>query len=350
MSARSPERVDLVDELKIVDVDPLTDDRLLAGWVAAGMDSARAEFGERHTMYSAAEVRERSRTVTDRRFLLLAVLAGDEVVAEGNLHLPVKDNLHFTAAWLSVRPAWRRRGIGTALLAELERRAVEEGRSTMCVEADVAAGGAAADVFAPLRGYEPALVSLRCDLELPAGDLDPLLAPLEADAGPHAAEYDLLTWWDAVPPEWLEQRAVLSGRMSTDAPMGEVDAQEESWDAERVRETFAAARAMGRRVVETVAVHRASGSAVAFTTLAVAEHTPDVAYQWDTLVLAEHRGHRLGQLVKAVNLRAMRAELPAVARVVTWNAEVNEPMLRVNRELGYQVVGVHTEWQKTLRP
>ena len=166
------------------------------------------------------------------------------------------------------------------------------------------------------------MVTTRYDLDLPDGDLDPLLADLEADAAAHAVGYDVLTWWDDVPDDWVDQRAYLSERMATDAPMGDVDVEEEVWDAERVRETFRVARAMGRRVVETVAVHRASGRAVAFTTMAVAEHTPAVAYQWDTLVLSEHRGHRLGQLVKAANLRALRAELPAVARVVTWNADV----------------------------
>ena len=73
-----------------------------------------------------------------------------------------------------------------------------------------------------------------------------------------------------------------------------------------------------------------------------------MAYQWDTLVLADHRGHRLGQLVKAANLRALRAGLPQVRRVVTWNAESNAPMLRVNRALGFEPVGRMVEWQKSL--
>ncbi len=340
---------DPVPDLHVVEFDPLTDERLLRGWVEAGLDSARHEFGDRHTVYSLEEVRERSRTVTDRRFVMLAAVVGDEVVGEANLHLPIKDNVHFTAVWLSVRPGWRRRGIGSALLEEVERQARAADRTTICVESDTAAGRpAAAEAFAPKQGYAKALVNLRSDLDLPAGDLDELLAPIEAEARAHAGDYDVLTWWDDVPEQWLDQRAVLSARMSTDAPMGDLATEEEVWDAERVREAFRVARAQGRRVVETVAVHRASGQAVAFTNIGIAEHTPDMAYQWDTLVLAEHRGHRLGQLVKAANLRALRAELPGVRRVVTWNADVNEPMLRVNRELGFESVGFNTEWQKHL--
>ena len=95
-------------DVRMVQLDPLTDDTLLAGWVDAGMDSARHELGDRHTQYTATEVRERSRTMTDHRFVLFAALVGDQVVAEGNVHLPVLDNPHLATSFMSVRPAARR--------------------------------------------------------------------------------------------------------------------------------------------------------------------------------------------------------------------------------------------------
>jgi hypothetical protein len=55
-----------------------------------------------------------------------------------------------------------------------------------------------------------------------------------------------------------------------------------------------------------------------------------------------------GLALKIANLRALRAELPAVERISTWNAQENGPMLRVNRDLGFEVVGSDTEWQKRL--
>ncbi len=333
-------------DVRIVQLDPLIDDALLAGWVDAGMDSARHELGDRHTQYSADEVRERSRTMTDRRFVLLAALVGDEVVAEGNVHLPVLDNLHLATSWMSVRPAWRRRGIGTRLLAGLQAAARADGRTTHVVVAESAAGGGTeAAQFAANQGYSAARVNLRSDLEVDAS-LRGRLAEQQATAALASPDYELLTWWDAVPEEWLEQRAALSARMATDAPAEEVDSGEEHWDADRVRAELAAARAMGRRLVETVAVRTAGGEAVAYTTLAVAEHTPDHAYQWDTLVRADHRGHALGTRVKTANLLTLLERLPAVRRVTTWNASTNEPMLRVNRALGFRPVGASTEWQR----
>ena len=86
----------MIEDLRVVEFDPLTDDDLLRGWVDAGLESAREEFGDRHTVYSLEEVRERSRSATDRRFVMLAAVLDGEVVGEANLHLPLKDNLHFT--------------------------------------------------------------------------------------------------------------------------------------------------------------------------------------------------------------------------------------------------------------
>src|SRR6266581_1669064 len=144
-----------------------------------------------------------------------------------------------------------------------------------------------------------------------------------------------------------ERVARAEGRevMGTEVPLGGLAITEEKWDAERVRWNFATVRAQGRRVVESVARQTATGRLVGYTTLAVASHTPHLAYQWDTLVLHEHRGRRLGLLLKAANLRALTAGLPGVRRVATWNARENEPMLRVNRALGFEVVGRLTEWQ-----
>lgn len=219
--------------------------------------------------------------------------------------LPLKDNRHQAFLALNVAPGARRRGVGTALLREAQRRAVAAGRLMMC------------------------------------GNSDRLLAV-------PSREYDVLTWWDGVPEMWLEPRAALTARMSTDAPMGDLDIEPEVWDAARVVEVCAVAAAQNRRVVESVAVHRATRHLVAYTIIQVPIERPMLAFQWDTLVHAEHRGHRLGQLVKTANLRSLRTQMPAVARIVSWNAEDNEPMLRVNRALGFAPHSHHIEWQRAL--
>ena len=194
--------------------------------------------------------------------------------------------------------------------------------------------------FAARHGYVVGQTMLRSSMALPA-DRDALAALAAADD-----DYTVETFVDHIPEAWLEDRAVLQQRMSTDAPLDDLALEEEAWDANRLRETFARTLESGRRVVESAARHVPTGRLVAFTTIAVSAGSPDLGYQQDTLVLTEHRGHGLGLRLKAANALAVMDELPAVTSVRTWNAASNEHMLAVNRRLGYRVDGYSREWQK----
>ncbi|MGZ4469765.1 MAG: GNAT family N-acetyltransferase, partial [Nocardioidaceae bacterium] len=84
------------------------------------------------------------------------------------------------------------------------------------------------------------------------------------------------------------------------------------------------------------------GQVVAHTVLVTppAEHDPDNAYQWATMVARGHRGHRLGMAVKVANLRALAERQPEVPQVVTTNAETNAWMVAINDRLGFRPVAV----------
>jgi GNAT superfamily N-acetyltransferase len=331
--------------LEIVAVDPLhgARDELFRAWLDVADAAARAEYGELHTGWSAEEIRAMYADQKDERRVAFAAVHGGAVVGHLGVMLPLTDNTHRAQVALAVRPGGRRQGVGRALLDVAERLVREDGREVIGGFSDVASGhDDPAAGFALKHGYAAEHTELRNDLRLP------LAERVLAEAESPATGYEVLTSWDGIPDGWLADRAELSRRMSTDPPLGGLALYEEQWDGERVRRGFELALAQGRRVVESVARHTASGRLVGFTTMAVARHTPDVAYQWSTLVLREHRGHRLGLLLKAHNLRALAAGLPAVRRVVTWNAADNVPMLRVNRALGFQTIGRLTEWQRWL--
>jgi len=336
--------------VEIVSVDPFDPAHhdLFEAWVGVGEAASRADYGTHSVAWSADELRAAYGKQDDERRRAWAGVLDGEVVGQLELRLAVHDNTHRAEIELAVRPDRRRLGVGTALLAVVEQAARDEGRTVLGAKSDVAiehenpAAG-----FAARHGYADELNEIRSELALPLPD--GTLAAAEAEAQEHATGYEALTAWDGIPDEWLTDRALLSRRMSTDAPRGGVDLVEEEWDEARMRRDFELARAQGRRIVETVARDRATGRLVAYTTIGIARHTPDTAYQWSTLVLREHRGHRLGLLVKAANLRALLDEMPGIRRVFTWNAGENAPMLRVNRALGFAPIGTLTEWQKTLR-
>ncbi|MGY2085862.1 GNAT family N-acetyltransferase [Blastococcus sp. SYSU DS0539] len=71
---------------------------------------------------------------------------------------------------------------------------------------------------------------------------------------------------------------------------------------------------------------------------------PGWAGQGGTLVLREHRGHRLGARLKAAVLRDLAAQLPEVRRISTYNSDGNTPMVAVNEALGFVPAGHLSSW------
>lgn len=279
----------------------------------------------------------------------LAALSGARVLGAARLELPLIDNRHVAGVDVWVRPDARRRGVGRALLEQLLTRAKEAGRSTVMAELDeppAQAGRSPGRGFAAAHAFAVALVDVRRDLRLPP-DAD-RLAALESQCRPHAAGYRLVGWRDRTPEPLLADRADLARGMSTDPPLGDLDWHEESWDGDRVRREEARAQAQGRSFVAAGAVHEATGRLVAFTDLGVQLARPERVYQWSTIVHAEHRGHRLGTLVKVAAIRRLVEQFPAARLLSTWNAEANRHMIAVNEALGFQVNGQAVSYQREL--
>ena len=257
------------------------------------------------------------------------------------LELPDLENRDRARLDLCVHPDERRRGIGRALLRHAAGRAAAHGRVALD---GMTRKGAAGEAFARSAGAEPGLTEIQRLLE-PGTLGDGKLARLREQAEPQAAGYEMVRWSGLVPEEFIEPMAALYEAMN-DAPH-DPDVGPEKWDAQRVRERVNDLRQhFGSREYSVAARHVATGELAALTQVAVDPETPGWGFQLITAVIAGHRGHRLGLLVKIAMLEWLAALEPQVERITTWNAEVNQHMIAVNEALGYTILGSPTtDWQ-----
>lgn len=281
---------------------------------------------------------------------LVARHAG-EVVGVVGLEMTRWENLHLARLDVRVLPRHRRRGVGTALVEAAGRIASEVGRTELAMMAETPVRPDyvdAAEPFARHLGFTVVqrMVRRRIDLPLdPARADDMLRDPRATPAG-----YTLMSFGDRWPDEHLDDRCVLGQRMSTDVPMGEQVLDEEIWDVARVRALEASLAAQNRAKVTTAARHDDSGTLVGFTEVVIPLGAPESAWQHDTLVMREHRGHGLGFAVKLANLFAVHERHPEVDYINTWNAEDNAPMIAVNVDLGFHVVAHSADWHRSISP
>lgn len=290
--------------------------------------------------------------------MLVARVEGS-IVASGLYETHVGEGAD--SAWVRVQvlPEFRRRGIGTALATALEAMAAADGKAKLLVYTPVPEGPGERlesptgfgsivindDVrFLQHRGYRLEQVERMSRLPLPVDGIEERLAAAEHRSGP---DYRVHYWVGATPARWLEDRAVLATRMSTDAPSAGLEEPEDVWTVERVIENDERQDRLNPRTRLTAAVeHVPSGTLVGFTVLSVPVQPHRSVSQFTTLVLREHRGHKLGMLLKVANLAHLQRVVPGHPSVITFNAEENRYMLDVNEAVGFAAAASESAWRK----
>jgi GNAT superfamily N-acetyltransferase len=232
-----------------------------------------------------------------------------------------------------VHPAFRRRGIGRALLRHVAQRAEAAGRANLD---GVVAQGSAGAAFAQKLGATPGIVDARRILDLRKVQAS-RFAKLRAEAAEHAKGYSLVSWTGRTPEDELGRVAGVMNAMN-DAPREEGLFEDDIWDADRVRDRGdMQVRFAGNRAYSIAAVHDATGEMAALTQLFVDPADPGWGRQGLTGVTRPHRGHRLGLLTKAAMLEWVATAEPQLEHIETNNAAVNSYMISVNEALGFEL-------------
>ncbi|GAB3265003.1 GNAT family N-acetyltransferase [Nocardioides dilutus] len=273
---------------------------------------------------------------------------GDTLLGFCAAWFPVLDNVDKVYFDLRVDPPARRRGVGRALVAELADRARLDGRTMLLTDSKIPPGQRETH---PSRGFAEACGFMFSNVEvvrhLPLPVPDERLKAWSDKAAERHEGYSIVTYVDEFPDELAESLCLLLGQLAVDAPTGLVHFEEEAFTPERLRERYATTEAMGRSLFETVALSP-EGEVVAQSTLAVARGEGTDVFQWGTFVHREHRGHRLGLAVKIANIQAVQTAHPDKRRITTQNAETNDFMVNINKEIGFEAVEDSAEWIKHL--
>ncbi|MDP3892935.1 GNAT family N-acetyltransferase [Nocardioides sp.] len=268
---------------------------------------------------------------------------GDDAIGAAAYSTSTWDNTHLAWLEVSVHPDHRRRGLGSEILAELLTRASAEGRTSVGIdgwESDSTRAFAASHGF-DLKAVEVMRRQVMADVEWPR------VTSLHEAARVAAGDYELVRRVGRTPEEELPSLAVMTAAIN-DAPTDDLDIEDEVFTPTRIQDYESAQLGRGRELLRVLARHRDTGELAGQTVVVVEQERPELGEQHDTSVVAKHRGHRLGLLLKTEMLGWLRETQPRLVSLDTWNAESNDHMIAVNEQLGYRVVGRSLAFQRSL--
>ncbi|MGQ0630746.1 MAG: GNAT family N-acetyltransferase [Sporichthyaceae bacterium] len=266
---------------------------------------------------------------------------GDRLVGVADIELPVLDNTGSGWTQIQVHPDARGRGVGALLWEHVAAYFREADRKLVVFECAMDSPG---EAFARSRGAELGILSARRRLVIDDA-VRALADELAAVSRGHADGYEVHTLVGRTPEHWIDGMAYLHGRMSTDAPLDDLEWEPENYDADRLRAREAVLEPWGLRQYTAIAVHTHTEAVVGFTTIGTSADDRTGGYQHNTIVDPDHRGHRLGTLLKVENLRNALTHEPELAMLLTWNAVSNAPMIAVNEAMGFRLWDHWAEWQ-----
>jgi GNAT superfamily N-acetyltransferase len=317
-------------------------------------------YGTTELGYTAAEMLPEYQDQEYEPKRLFVARDGELIISRGYYDTEPGDDPQTCWLYVDVRESHRHSGHGTAMLDWLHGIARTDGvrkAIAYCPSAD----GPGERIVAPtgygslpagnsevrmLLGNDYRLHQIergsRLRLPVDAAEL------LEEATRASGADFGIHYWVDRTPERWRDDMAVLRQRMSTEEPKAGLDEPEDVWTVGRLVETEERLAAGPRTYVTTAIEHRPTGHLIGFTTISAPAELDRPAAQEDTLVLPEHRGHRLGMLLKVANLDHLQRVRPGHPAVITYNAEENRHMLGVNEAVGFLPIGYEGAWRRDL--
>ena len=292
--------------------------------------------------YEWEEVEGLYRVDNDREIRLRWVARDDAglLVGRCDARLPQVSNTDLAIVELYVLPDARKAGVGTALTRALLDGLEAHGRVRVRTQIREGSPG---DAFISALGGTIALTNRKSRMDLTRLDRPMIRGWVERAERTAGGRYSLLGF-SRPPEEHLERYAAVRSMMNT-APRG--DLEDEDWRHTPETVVAEADELEAELLIRWSLVVRedATGDFVGFTELLYVDSAPEHAWQGGTAVHPDHRNAGLGRWLKGAMAERLLAERPSTRFVDTENAYTNEPMLRINEAMGFELSHTLNDWQ-----
>lgn len=263
----------------------------------------------------------------------IVAFVNEQAIAIGHVELTF-DPANSALAFVELAPVTS--DASSVLLSELLRLAQADGRTSVIAWGDCTP---TSDAFWTDLGAELRSTDQESDLDM--ASVDPVLMTRWTNALP--GDIQLVHWAGRCPDEHMDALVATANAMN-DAPTDDLEIADTVFDAAMLQADFDARHACGFDYLGILAIC-AGGSAAGTTEVLVNRHRPAYSWQWNTVVLPDHRGRGVGRAMKAAMWQRLRAEAPEVATLRTGNAQSNAAMLAINTEMGFRPSHLMGCWQ-----
>ncbi len=251
-------------------------------------------------------------------------------------------NKHLFWVGAYVRPEHRRKGVASQWLPVIVQLMREHG-STVVGSSVVHESGRA---FLEWLGAEPRLTDIESRLKL--SEVDWAMVERWVREGEQRSPGTRLEIYDGPLPESMwEDFAVQRTALLNTMPFENLDLGDIIVTPERIREWQERSKLTGE-VEHEVMTRESDGVISGMTDTSWAPYRSHLIWQQFTGVLQSARGRGIGKWIKAAMLLHLRELYPDAEWVATGNAQSNDPMLAINRKLGFKPYRTSTDYQMPL--
>lgn len=333
--------------LDIRPVDP-SDDAEMRVYQDIYEQAERAEFPDASVYTLEDTVVVLSRAPLGWFYRGYAAFEVGRMVGEGLIVGHTVDNVRTARLWVWVPPPDRGRGVGSAIEEFLVKECRQLGRCILHSTAKYPFGGREDHPyrrFAERHRFTLANTQVERRLVLPVSES--LLDSLAAHARMRHGDYQLRTVIGPIPPDLAQGYCGVHNRLALDAPGGELEVEQSRRTPQILADQDDEIVEQGRTRVTTLGLDTAATVVALTCSVVTATGEPHVD-QWATIVLPDHRGHRLGLAIKVAQTGAIQQRFPDKRFVTTTNAETNAHMVAINEVLGFERCALVGEFQRIL--